>query len=81
MLNIYLIDLKNIISFQVKGLMNDVDSSKSEKIENQVLELWDRIYQSWMQSNSPNGPSVSQEAVISSWEAFVADIKKSPGMI
>ncbi|XP_044746913.1 transmembrane protein 245 [Coccinella septempunctata] len=68
------------ISKAVRSLMNDVNTSKSEKIEKQILELWDRVYQSWMTSNSPNGPSVTQEAVLSSWEAFVADIKKSPEM-
>ncbi|KAK9875494.1 hypothetical protein WA026_007885 [Henosepilachna vigintioctopunctata] len=68
------------LSKAVKGLMTDVDSAKSEKIERQVLELWDRIYQSWMTSASTNGPTVTQEAVASSWEAFIADIKKSPEM-
>ncbi|KAL3286205.1 hypothetical protein HHI36_000716 [Cryptolaemus montrouzieri] len=68
------------ISKAVKGVMTDVDSAKSEKIEKQILELWDRMYQSWMTSNSANGPTVTQEAVLSSWEAFVSDVKKSPEM-
>lgn len=59
--------------------MADVDSAKSEKLEKQILELWDRVYQSWMSSNDGNGPQVTQEAVNMSWESFLADVKRSPG--
>lgn len=68
------------ISKAVKSLMTDVDAVKSEKIEKQILEIWDRFYQSWMTSDSQNGPRVTQEAVQSSWDAFISDIKKSPEM-
>lgn len=66
------------ISKAVKGVMNDADSMQSEKLEKQVLELWDRIYQSWMTSNESTGPKVTEEAVKNSWDAFVMDIQKSP---
>lgn len=67
--------------FKVKGMMNDVDSAKSAKLENQVLELWDRAYQSWMSVDDGNGPKVTQVAVETSWNAFLDDIKKSPGIV
>jgi hypothetical protein len=65
--------------FQVKSMMTDVDSAKSEKLEKQVLELWDRVYQSWMSSDDTNGPKVTQDAVRISWENFMSDIQRSPG--
>lgn len=60
-------------------MMNDVDTEKSAKLENQVLELWDRVYQTWMSSDDAHGPKVTQAAVETSWNAFLDDIKKSPG--
>lgn len=60
--------------------MSDVDPAKSEKFEKQVLELWDRIYQTWMTTDH-NGPKVTQEAVQHSWDRFVTDIQKSPGIV
>ncbi|KAK9746388.1 hypothetical protein QE152_g6196 [Popillia japonica] len=65
------------ISKVVKSIMSDVDPAKSEKFEKQVLELWDRIYQTWMTTDH-NGPKVTQEAVQHSWDRFVTDIQKSP---
>lgn len=59
--------------------MNDEDSAKSVKLEKQVLELWDRLYQAWMSSEDGHGPKVTQAAVETSWNAFLDDIKKSPG--
>lgn len=61
-------------------MTSDVDSAKSEKLERQILELWDRVYQNWMSSNDTNGPKVSEDAVRTSWEEFITDIQKSPGM-
>lgn len=67
------------ISKAVRGMMSEVDPIKSEKLEKQVLELFDRLYQAWMTSETTNGPKVTTNAVTSSWEAFIEDIQKSPG--
>ncbi|KAJ8945745.1 hypothetical protein NQ318_012067 [Aromia moschata] len=69
------------ISKAVKGMMSGVDPAKSDKLESQVLELWDRIYQSWMSSNDSNGPKVTDDAVRNSWQNFVSDIQKSPEIL
>ncbi|CAH0550108.1 unnamed protein product [Brassicogethes aeneus] len=66
------------ISKTVKSMMSDVESAKSEKLEKQVLELWDRVYQNWMSSDNSHGPKVSDEAVRSTWQDFINDIQKSP---
>ncbi|XP_063905682.1 transmembrane protein 245 [Zophobas morio] len=68
------------ISKAVKGMMTDVDSAKSEKLEKQILELWDRVYQSWMSTDDANGPKVTSDAVRMSWENFMSDIQRSPEM-
>ncbi|KAF5273133.1 hypothetical protein FQA39_LY07623 [Lamprigera yunnana] len=68
------------ISKVVRSLLNDVDNSKSAKLEKQVLELWDRLYQTWMSSDTVHGPQVTADAVQYSWDAFLEDFKKSPEM-
>ncbi|CAH2011236.1 unnamed protein product [Acanthoscelides obtectus] len=69
------------ISKAVKSMMSDVDTAKSDKLEQQVLELWDRVYQNWMSPNNSHGPQVTEEAVRTSWEAFVNDLQKSSEML
>lgn len=68
------------ISKLVRGMMSDVDSEKSAKLEKQVLELWDRLYQTWMSSDNAHGPKVTSAAVQKSWDSFIDDIQKSPEM-
>ncbi|KAF5293264.1 hypothetical protein FQR65_LT11004 [Abscondita terminalis] len=71
---------ENLFVSKVRGLVNDVDSVKSAKLEKQVLELWDRLYQTWMSSDNIHGPQVTTTAIQYSWDAFVDDIQKSPEM-
>ncbi|KAB0804545.1 hypothetical protein PPYR_01515 [Photinus pyralis] len=68
------------ISKVVRSMVNDVDDAKSAKLEKQVLELWDRLYQTWMSSDNVHGPQVTSTAIQYSWNAFVDDIQKSPEM-
>lgn len=68
------------ISNLIKSVMTDVDPEKSAKLEKQVLELWDRVYQTWMSSDDTNGPQVTSVAVEHSWNAFLEDLQKSPEM-
>lgn len=67
------------ISKVVRSMVN-VDDAKSAKLEKQVLELWDRLYQTWMSSDNVHGPQVTSAAIQYSWNAFVEDIQKSPEM-
>lgn len=69
------------ISQIVKGSMINIDSSKSEQLEKQILELWDRVYQNWMSTNdSSHGPKVTDDAVLLTWNSFIEDLQKSPEM-
>jgi hypothetical protein len=58
---------------------------KAAQLEQQVLELWDRVYQAWVMSSnsdtksSAHGPVVSSEAVLSSWDNLVSRLTTTPG--
>jgi hypothetical protein len=71
-------------------LGSQADPVKAAQLEHQVLELWDRVYQAWVMSSAAvatenhtgttAGPSVSSEAVLSSWESLVSRITSTPGV-
>lgn len=71
------------ISRVLRGAMRDVEDAKAIKLEHQVLELWDRIYQNWVYADGTNphevGPKVSSTAVQHSWDEIVAELPTSTG--
>nr|CAD7430971.1 unnamed protein product [Timema monikensis] len=69
------------ISNLVRRWLKDVDQSKAVELEQQLLELWDHVYQAWMMSaveTSPVGPSVSSSAVFASWDNVLNYFHKTP---
>ncbi|PSN29582.1 hypothetical protein C0J52_27811 [Blattella germanica] len=68
------------ISKMVRSWMKNVDDEKAVQLEKQILELWDRVYQAWMMSQTEKsvGPVVTKEAVFASWDNFMDGMQKTP---
>lgn len=66
----------------VKGILKEGDPEKVNRVEQQILELWDRVYQSWVSGHfaSAVGPQVDGSAVQDSWDNFVNDMSSTPGV-
>ncbi|GAB1868017.1 Transmembrane protein C9orf5 [Camponotus japonicus] len=72
---------RSAISEGIRGLVKDLEPSKAEQMERKFLELWDRLYQAWMMSNTdPNfvGPVVDTVSAANAWENFKESFGKMP---
>lgn len=70
------------ISTAVKSILKEGDPEKINRVEQQILELWDRVYQSWVSGHftSTVGPQVDGAAIQDSWDNLVNDVSNAPGM-
>ncbi|XP_045537769.1 transmembrane protein 245 isoform X1 [Papilio machaon] len=73
------------ISTAVKSILKEGDPDKVGRVEAQILELWDRVYQSWVSlhfaGNGGNlGPQVDGSAVQDSWDNFLSNVTQAPGL-
>ncbi|XP_035449270.2 transmembrane protein 245 isoform X1 [Spodoptera frugiperda] len=66
----------------VKSILKEGDPEKINRVEQQILELWDRVYQSWVSGHftSTVGPQVDGAAIQDSWDNLVNDVSNAPGM-
>lgn len=66
---------------QVKSILKEGDPEKINRVEQQILELWDRVYQSWVSGHftSTVGPQVDGAAIQDSWDNLVNDVSNAPG--
>ncbi|XP_061384472.1 transmembrane protein 245 isoform X2 [Danaus plexippus] len=70
------------ISTGVKSILKEGDPEKIARVEQQVLEIWDRVYQSWVSGMfAQSGPQVDGSAVQESWDNFVLEAGTSGGVL
>ncbi|XP_071451759.1 transmembrane protein 245 [Hetaerina americana] len=82
--NAYLYGREGLVSL-IQGICGDLKTEARDRVESQVLELWDRVYQAWvmggqMEANA-TGPKVTDDAVMHSWDNLLETVRKTPGLM
>ncbi|KAK4309698.1 hypothetical protein Pmani_018695 [Petrolisthes manimaculis] len=70
------------IATMVRDILGETDEVKAAQLEQQVVEVWDRVYQAWVVAHPPSpGPQVTSEAVQLSFDSLVDGLRKTPGVV
>ncbi|XP_059481868.1 transmembrane protein 245 isoform X2 [Neocloeon triangulifer] len=75
--------ISNLVRYMIGP---QVETARAAQLEQQVLELWDRLYQVWVMSSAVNddktqGPVVTSDAVLSSWDSLVSRLTTTPELL
>uniref|UniRef100_U5EIK1 Putative conserved plasma membrane protein n=1 Tax=Corethrella appendiculata TaxID=1370023 RepID=U5EIK1_9DIPT len=68
----------------VDGIFNDTDPAQAKKLKCQILSVWDRVIQSWMDRNNDEktvGPRVTRESIKSTIDEIVINPITKAGII
>ncbi|XP_046397197.1 transmembrane protein 245 isoform X2 [Ischnura elegans] len=79
----YLYGREGLVSL-INSVLGEEQTEARDRVESQVLELWDRVYQAWVIGGQiePNatGPQVTDDAVMHSWDNLMETVWKTPGI-
>lgn len=75
---------RSTIEDYVDGIFNDTDPAQAVKLKGQILSVWDRLIQSWMDRNNGdqfNGPRVSTDSIQSTIDEIINNSLTKAGLI
>lgn len=72
---------RTTIAEYVDHFFNETDSTQSEKLKNQILTLWDRLIQSYLDKSGTLGPRVNSESIYDSLGEIVTNPSAKAGVI
>ncbi|KAB7497521.1 Transmembrane protein [Armadillidium nasatum] len=72
---------REFIKNMVRNMVGEANDEKAAALEQQVIELWDHIYQAWVVAHPQppyKGPVVTSEAVAITFDTLVEGLLKTP---
>lgn len=66
---------KDWIRGSLRRLLDDKDPTKAEVLEEELIELWDRVYELWMQKNSTEVDDSTRPLASPSWNTLLDGLK------